>query len=96
MFVARLLNTSHLLCPRRIPPDQQRLMYSDELLEDERTLSSYNIREDSTLHLSGGVQILLKTLTGKTLVVMAQPSDTVKSLKVKIQDKEQYVRSSFC
>ena len=40
------------------------------------------------LRLRGGMQIFVRTLTGKTITLDVEPSDTVQNLKAKVQDKE--------
>ena len=40
------------------------------------------------LRLRGGVQVFVKTLTGKTITLEVDSSDSIEAVKAKIQDKE--------
>ena len=47
-----------------------------------------NGHQVTRLRLRGGMQIFVKTLTGKTITLDVEASDTIENVKQKIQDKE--------
>ena len=75
-----------------IPVDEQRLMYGVTQLEDDKTVTDYNIQTKSNIRLhvqlSRSMQINVKTLTNTTITLGVVSSDTIQTVKFKIQSKE--------
>lgn len=73
------------------PVKKQRLMFMGVQLDNNRTLSHYQISDDSTiqliLSLKGGMQIFVKSQTGVTWTLDAESSDLIEDIKAKVQAK---------
>jgi ubiquitin C len=71
----------------------QHLIFRGNPLEDHCTLRYYDIGPNETIHLVirlSGMQVFVKTLTGKTIIIETTPQGTVLDVKRQIQGKEAY------
>jgi len=78
-----------------VATENQILTYAGKELDDNRTFSDYNIQRDAVINFSLRnplppltIQIFVKTLSGKTLPIEIEPSETIYALKQKILEKE--------
>ena len=65
--------------------DGYRPAYGITVTRHQTTMTT---RQQQPIRLLGGMQVFVKTLTGKTITLEVENSDTIENVKAKIQDKE--------
>ena len=75
-----------------IPPKEQRLVFAGQQLEDNRTLSHYNVEKGDTFHLvlrkSRAFPISAVRKLGMSIPLEVENSDTIESVKQIIEETE--------
>ena len=71
-----------------ISPNKQILSFEENILEDNKTLSYYNIKNKSTILLKINMNIFIELDNEKILILEVKPFETVKNIKNKIKNQE--------
>ncbi|XP_028548494.1 polyubiquitin-like isoform X2 [Dendrobium catenatum] len=72
---------------RGIPASKITIFHDEVELQDGFTLSFYNIKHESVLHLQAPIRIFVKIMTGKTITITVEAGDTISIIITKIASK---------
>jgi ubiquitin C len=75
------------------PINDQRLVFAGRDLDNDRKLADYSIKDKSLVTMGdpfaqGPMKVYIKSSKGKTTLIEVDPSETIRSLKIKIQGKD--------
>lgn len=83
---------AQIQCLFNVSPYNQRLVFENNELEDDRTLADYNIQEKSSIFLeycsSEIIQIVVKIYEGRTFPLNVGANDTIRRVKTLIERQE--------
>ena len=71
-----------------VSPNDQRLLFRGDSLEDDLTLSVCNIPDESVLHLVQRLTLFVVLPSHKQITIQMDEDETIRSLKAKIHDRE--------
>ena len=71
-----------------LPNISRIILFNPQIQEKNINLREINEKKETNKYSFSGFQIFVKTLTGKTITLDVEPSDTIENVKAKVQDKE--------
>jgi ubiquitin len=75
-----------------IPRGDQELIFETQQLEDGRTLVSYGIHKETTLHvIIKVIRIFVRISTTETITLDVKPSNTIENMKTKVKESSTQV-----
>ncbi|ELT97674.1 hypothetical protein CAPTEDRAFT_147724 [Capitella teleta] len=73
------------------PVERQRVIYAGKLLRNDLTVDDFDIKRECNIQMlifSQSFQVFVKTCTGKTITIDVDRSETIESVKEKINAKD--------